>query len=118
MSELRTLRSFFDTLYEHGDRPAVLALHKESVEHWSYDELADHARRLASGLIGAGVGRGDHVALFAGNRVEWIVACLGTIGAGAVVVPLDAQIGDEMLAHALADRAPSLSSPRPMGRTG
>ncbi|MBA3472190.1 MAG: AMP-binding protein, partial [Rubrobacter sp.] len=103
MSELRTLRTFFDTLYERGDRPALLALHKEDVERWSYDELADHARRLAGGLIGAGVGRGDHVALFAGNRVEWIVACLGTIGAGAVVVPLDAQIGDEMLAHALAD---------------
>ena len=103
MSELRTLRSFFDTLHERGDRPAVLALHKEDVESWSYDEMADHARRLAGGLIDAGVGRGDHVALFAANRVEWILACLGAIGAGAVVVPLDAQIGDEMLAHALAD---------------
>jgi long-chain acyl-CoA synthetase len=103
MSELRTMRSFFDTLYERGDRPAVLALHKEDVESSSYDELAGHARRLAGGLIEAGVGRGDHLALFAANRVEWILACLGAIGAGAVVVPLDAQIGDEMLAHALAD---------------
>ncbi len=108
MSELRTLRYFFDTLHERGDRSAVLALHKEDVEHWSYEELADHARRLAGGLIGASVGRGDHVALFAGNRVEWLVACLGTIGAGAVVVPLDAQIGDEMLAHALADSGTGL----------
>jgi long-chain acyl-CoA synthetase len=108
MSELRTLRTFFDTLYERGDRPAVLALHKEDVESWSYDKLAGHARSLASGLIEVGVGRGDHVALFAGNRVEWIVACLGTIGAGAVVVPLDAQIGDEMLAHALADSGAKL----------
>ncbi len=32
MSELRTLRTFFDTLHERGDRPAVLALHKEDVE--------------------------------------------------------------------------------------
>jgi long-chain acyl-CoA synthetase len=103
MSELSTLRTFFDTLYERGDRPAVLALHKEEVESWSYDELADHARRLAGGLIGAGVGQGDHVALFVANRVEWILACLGAIGVGAVVVPLDAQIGDEMLAHVLAD---------------
>ena len=103
MSELRTLRSFFDTLQERGDRPAVLALHKEDVESWSYNELADHARRLAGGLIDAGMGRGDHVALFAANRVEWIVACLGAIGAGAVVVPLDAQVGDQMLAHALTD---------------
>jgi long-chain acyl-CoA synthetase len=103
MSELRTLRSFFDTLHGRGDRPALLALHKEDVESWSYDELADHARRLAGGLIDAGVGRGDHLALFAANRVEWIIACLGAIGAGAAVVPLDAQIGDEMLAYALAD---------------
>jgi long-chain acyl-CoA synthetase len=103
MSELRTLRSFFDTLHERGDRSAVLALHKEGVESWSYDELAVHARRLAGGLIDAGVGPGDRVALFAANRVEWIIACLGAIGAGAVVVPLDAQSGDEILAHALAD---------------
>ena len=108
MSELRTLKSFFDTLHERGDRPAVLALHKEDVESWSYEELADHARRLAGGLIDAGVGRGDYVALFAANRVEWILACLGAIGAGAVVVPLDAQIGDKMLAYALSDSGAGL----------
>lgn len=108
MSEPRTLRSLVDTLSERGDRLAVLALHKEDVEHWSYAELADHARRLASGLVETGVGRGDHVALLSGNRVEWIVACLAVIEAGAVVVPLDVQIGDEMLAHALSDSGAGL----------
>src|SRR5215212_10000433 len=103
MSEPRTLRSLVDTLSERGVRLAMLALHKEDVERWSYTELADHARRLASGLVRTGVGRGDHVALLAGNRVEWIVACLAVIGAGAVVVPLDVQVGNEMLAHALTD---------------
>ena len=82
MSELRTLGSLVDTLSERGDRPAVLALHREGVERWSYGELVDHARRLACGLERADVDRGDHVALFAGNRVEWILACLGPIGAG------------------------------------
>src|SRR5919112_523610 len=50
--------------------------------------------------------RGDRpavVALQAGNRPEWIAACLGAIWAGAVVVPLDMQMGDAMLAHALED---------------
>ncbi len=103
MSELRTLQSFVETLSGRGDRPAVLALHKEEIEHWSYAELADHARRLARGLVERGVGPGDHVALLAGNRPEWIAACLGVIWAGAVVVPLDVQIGDAMLAHALED---------------
>ncbi len=103
MSEPRTVHSLLDTLHGRGDRPALLALHKKGMERWSYAELADHTRRLSSGLAEAGVGRGDHVALLAGNRVEWIVACLAAFGAGAVVVPLDAQVGDEMLAHALTD---------------
>src|SRR5918995_6150913 len=103
MSEPRTLQYFVETLTERGDRPAVLALHKEEIEHWSYAELDDHVRRLARGLAERGVGRGDHVALQAGNRPEWIAVCLGTIWAGAVVVPLDVQMGDAMLAHALED---------------
>ena len=50
MIELRTLGSFLDTLNERGDRTAMVALHKEDIESWSYEELADHTRRLAGGL--------------------------------------------------------------------
>ncbi len=62
---LYTLQSLVEGLPELGDRPAVLALHKEGAERWSYGELADHALRLARGLVGAGIERGDRVALFA-----------------------------------------------------
>ena len=103
MSELRTLQSLIDALSEHGDRQAVMALHKEDAVRWSYRELADNVRRLACGLIEAGVGRGDYTALLAANRPEWIAACLATIGAGAVVVPLDVQLGDGELSYALDD---------------
>ena len=103
MNELRTLRSLVDALSQHGDQPAMLALHKESIERWSYAELDDHVRRLASGLIETDVDHGDHVALLAANRPEWIVACLAVIGAGGVVVPLDVQLGDEELSYALDD---------------
>src|SRR5215212_2819129 len=103
MSKLRTLQSLIDTLSEHGDRPAVLALHKEEIEQWSYTELDDHIRRLAYGLVETGVGCGDHVALLAPNRPEYIAACLGAIEAGAVVVPLDVQFDDEELGQILDD---------------
>src|SRR5215217_5462425 len=103
MSELSTLQSLIDSLLELGDQPAVLALHKEGIERWSYAELADHVQQLACGLAETGVGGGDHVALLAPNRPEWIVACLAVIEAGAVVVPLDVQFGDEELATVLKD---------------
>jgi long-chain acyl-CoA synthetase len=103
MSELRTLRSLIDALPEHGDRPAVFALQKEDAERWSYSELDDHVRRLARGLADVGVGRGDHVALLAPNGPEWLAACLAVIWAGAVIVPLDVQLDDEVFSYALND---------------
>src|SRR5207248_4265189 len=56
---LRTLQCLLSGLPGQGDRPAVLALHKEESERWSYAELADRVRRLAQGLTEmGGVGRG------------------------------------------------------------
>src|SRR5215203_3701404 len=99
--ELRTLSHLIDVLAAHGDRQAVLALQEEGAESWSYEELAEYARRLAHGLTEAGVGRGDHVMLFAPSRPEWMVACLAIVEAGAVVTPVDVQIGEEALGRIL-----------------
>src|ERR671912_2212078 len=99
--ELRTLSHLIDVLAAHGDRQAVLALQREGAESWSYEELAEYALRLAQGLTEAGVGRGDHVMLFAPSRPEWMVACLAVVEAGAVATPVDAQIGEEALGRIL-----------------
>jgi long-chain acyl-CoA synthetase len=103
MDELRTLVSLTEALSEHGEEPAIVAMREEGAGRWSYADLGDHVRRLAHGLAEKGVSRGDHVALLAGNRSEWVVACLGAIGAGAVVVALDVRLGDDELSHALED---------------
>jgi long-chain acyl-CoA synthetase len=102
-SDLRTLRSVVEGLLAHGGRPALVTVGEEGVETWTYGELAGCVRRLADGLHGAGVGRGDRVALLATNSKEWVAACLAVISAGAVVVPLDAQLGDDALRYALED---------------
>src|SRR5919202_7151943 len=100
-SEPSTLAHLIDVLAEHGERQAILALHKEGAESWSYNELVDHARRLTLGLAKLGVGRGDDVVLLAPSRPEWIVACLAIVGTGAVTTPVDVQLGDEALARVL-----------------
>jgi long-chain acyl-CoA synthetase len=98
-----TSQSFVDSLGEHGDKTALLALRKTDREHWSYRELAECVHSFAQGLIRAGLKPGDSVALFAENRREWIAAALGVIRSGAVAVPLDVQLGDQDLAHVLSD---------------
>ena len=98
-----TLRSVVDGLSARGGRPALVTLGEEGVEIWSHAELAGWVLGLAHGLREAGVECGDPVALFGSNSKEWVAACLAVISAGGVVVPLDAQLGDEALGRVLLD---------------
>ena len=101
--ELGTLGSVIDGLSAFGGRPALVAFGEEGMEIWSYAELAARVGRLVRGLRGVGVERGDHVAILCANRPEWIAACLAVISTGGVVVPLDVQLGDDVLGSILVD---------------
>src|SRR6184192_1263686 len=103
MSSERTLQSTVDSLSEHGDKTALLVFDKKDRHRWSFEKLADCARSFANGLAKDGFKRGDHIVLFSENRPEWITVALGIIRAGAVVVPLDVQLGDKTLVHILRD---------------
>ena len=103
-----TLGALPEILGEQGDKPALLALQKDTVAQWSYAELAEQSQHLAQGLAAAGVGKGDVVALLGDNRPEWIIACLAALQAGAVVTPLDTQLNVEVLRHIFDDSCPSL----------
>ena len=105
----RTLLPLIRGLSKRGDREALVAMPKEGVERWSYAGLAGYAQRLAAGLAEEGVSKGDHVALFAGGSPAWVAACLAVISRGAVVVPLDAQLGEEALESILADSGAKLA---------
>jgi long-chain acyl-CoA synthetase len=56
---------------------------------WSFSRLAEEARRIARGLLDAGLAKGDRVILWAENRPEWIAVWLGAAVAGCVIVPVD-----------------------------
>lgn len=99
MTEQRTLTDLIAGFAQWGDRPAIVAFDRDGASRLSFAELEDKVRRLAGGLAAAGVGKGDRIAIYAHNRAEWVVACLGVITAGAVVVPLDVRLGKEALAH-------------------
>lgn len=64
-------------------------------------EVLDRATRVASALQERGVGRGDKVGIFVGNRIEFLTAWFGAFIAGAVVVPLNTAQRGSVLKHML-----------------
>ncbi len=68
----------------------------------TYAELQDAARRAASGLLGLGVRRGDHVAVCLENSVDWVGVFYGCALIGAVVVPVNTRFKEAELRYCLA----------------
>jgi cyclohexanecarboxylate-CoA ligase len=55
----------------------------------SRDQLMTSVRAVASGLSRLGVGKGDIVALYAGNHMEFPVIFLAITAIGATVAPIN-----------------------------
>jgi len=55
-------------------------------ERITFAELEDKANRLAHYLIDHGVTKGDKVGLYCRNRIEIVIAMLGIVKAGAILV--------------------------------
>ncbi len=56
---------------------------------WTFAELAKQVRRCAAAVIASGVQPGDRVAVWAPNGHRFVVAALGAVTAGAVLVPVN-----------------------------
>lgn len=74
----------------------------------SYAELTTAVESFAGHLAERGIGLGDRVAFFVGNRPELVVAYLGVLRAGAVVVPMNLAYRRHELGHILADARPRI----------
>src|SRR3989441_4769091 len=72
---------------EVGDKPALI-MGDRSVTFREIDRLSDH---LAVALAKRGVRVGDRVTIFMPNSVEFVIAFYGTLKAGGVVNPINAQ---------------------------
>jgi len=76
---------------DHGDRDAIL--HRTSGQkeftRWTYLRFANECKRIAHGLLAAGLEKGDRVVLWSENRPEWMAVWMGTAIAGASIVPVD-----------------------------
>ncbi|GGQ10365.1 fatty-acyl-CoA synthase [Actinomadura coerulea] len=81
------------------DRPALVA----GGERRTYRRLSERASRVGHHLADAGVRPGEHVAILAHNRAEWIEAMLGVFKIRAVPIPVNYRYVAAELRHVLAD---------------
>ncbi len=83
---------------------------RDSRRSLSFAEWHDRATRLATGLLGLGLVKGDRVALLAYNCVEWMEIYVALARAGLVGVPINFRLTharDRLHRRRTARRAPS-----------
>ena len=77
------------------DKPAV----RDSRRSLSYAQWNERAVRLANGLLGIGLVKGDCVALLAYNSVEWMEIYAALAAAGLVAVPINFRLTSPEVAY-------------------
>jgi long-chain acyl-CoA synthetase len=96
----RSMIAVFDeSVRRHGARRAIDFLGR----HYSYDELADGARRVATGLAALGCGKGDRIGLFLPNTPHYLAAYHGALRLGATVVNFSPLYTVDELCHQVED---------------
>ncbi len=78
-------RFLADAAELHRDRIAVVS----DGASLTYGEVEASVRELARALIGAGVAKGERVAIWMANSPEWIVTAYAVESVGGVAVPLN-----------------------------
>ncbi len=67
----------------------------------TWTELVEQIDRCAAALVATGIEPGDTVGVWAPNAWEWVVAALGSLRAGAVIVPVNTRFKGREAAYVL-----------------
>lgn len=97
---------FLDRVRADGHRPALRLLAAGGAprdETLSWREWAERSRAFAAALVANGHRPGEHVAILAGNGLEWPIADLGVLMAGGVSVGVYPTSAPGQVRQVLAD---------------
>ena len=81
------------------DRDALIVTDQNV--RWSWKELRERARTLATGLLATGLNPGDRIGMLAPNRAEWLLAQFGSAYAGLILVNINPAYRQTELEYAL-----------------
>jgi long-chain acyl-CoA synthetase len=82
---------------DYADKDAILYRSGKQREftRWTYAQFGAECRKVAQGLLAAGLVKGDRVILWAENRPEWMAVWMGTLIAGICIVPVDFLVSEQ-----------------------
>lgn len=92
----------------HPDRIALVVMHPDRADRWSFGRLASAVRATAGALLARGLRPGDRVLMRIGNTPDFPVVFLGAIAAGLVPAPTSAQLTGAEVARLAAIVRPAL----------
>ncbi|MFI6446719.1 AMP-binding protein [Kitasatospora sp. NPDC050543] len=80
-------RNLERTVAAHPGREALVDV--PSGRRWTYEQFGRDVARLARGLLGSGVAKGDRVGVWAANCPEWVLLQYATARIGAILVNIN-----------------------------
>lgn len=95
------IESFYDKERDKRDKPFLRQPIGDGWEEYTWGEVGEMARKLATGLRSLGLPPKSHIGLVSKNCREWVIADLAIMIAGYVSVPFYATLTGKQLAQVI-----------------
>jgi len=82
---------------DHAEKVAIIyrSGKQRDFTRWTFSRYGEECRKIARGLLAAGLVKGDRVVLWAENRPEWMAVWMGTLITGICIVPVDFLVSEQ-----------------------
>ena len=92
-----------------GSRDALLFKPGFRYQKWTYARMWEESGKVATLLQQRGLTKGDQVLIWGPNSPQWVLAFLGCIRAGVIVVPLDLRSAPDYVERVISKTSPKLA---------
>jgi len=98
---MQTIPHLFNTAVEHfGSSTALIEpLEGNELSTLTYQDLQGRVERFAGFLQEQQVTKGERILIWSPSRINWLIAYLGALKAGMVIVPLDVNTREDFLSR-------------------
>jgi long-chain acyl-CoA synthetase len=99
---------FLSQTERYGNRVLYRFAEDGNWQSYTWNQALSLVRELALGLVSLGIQRGDRVAIFSSNRVEWNLVDWANICIGALTVPIYASSTPSQALHVVGHAEPTI----------